>query len=244
MFLVLALGVAHADELPSMVNGAGAPIRWPTMPIPYSVDGGNDADLDPDGVVGAVAAAAAVWTDVEGSAIEFQYAGATTTNAAAHDDTNAVFFSSDWEHDPDLLALTSVWSYENGTAVGFDMQVNTMDHGWSLDASKERDRADVQNALAHEFGHAVGIGHLEKSPEATMYPSSPAGEMMKRDLSEDDVWVALNFYPGEGGAAASSDADGAGGLCAVAAGPSGLLPVIGGLVAAAAVARRRREEEA
>jgi len=239
--VLLTLGLAHADELPSMINSAGNPIRWATMPIEYAIDGNNDAGIDPDGAVGAVVAAASAWGDIEGSLADFQFRGATSEPAAAHDDVNAVFFQSDWEYDPDLLALTSVWSYETGVAVGFDMQVNTMDHDWSLDASKERDKADVQNALAHEFGHALGVGHLEKSPEATMYPSSPPGETMKRDLSDEDVWIALNFYPGDGAVLEAPTDDAAPGFCAVAAGPGGVVPMLGGLVAAALVARRRKE---
>jgi len=242
MLVFLALGMVYADELPSMNNSAGNAIRWATMPIEYAIDGTNDAGIDPDGAVGAVVAAASAWGGIEGSLANFRFRGSTSEPSAAHDEVNAVFFQSDWEYDPDLLALTSVWSYESGVAVGFDIQVNTMDHDWSLDASKERERADVQNALAHEFGHALGMGHLEKSPEATMYPSSPPGETMKRDLSDEDIWVALNFYPGDGAVLeASTDDASAGAFCAVAPRSGGAAPVLGGLVAAALLARRREE---
>lgn len=251
MLLLIVVRLAHADELPAMLNGSGNPIRWTTMPIEYSADPSNDAGLDPDGVVAAVVAGAGVWGDIEGSTIDFRFRGSTSDPVTAHDEVNAVYFEGDWEFDPDLLALTSVWSYENGMAVGFDMAVNAMDHDWSLDASKERDKADMQNALAHEFGHAVGIGHLEKSPEATMYPSSPVGETMKRDLSDEDVWVALNFYPGDGAVLERPTDDEAvtafPALCAMSGATAGFAPVAGGLAAALLARRgasRRRSEVA
>jgi hypothetical protein len=247
--LLIVVGLARADELPSMINGSGNPIRWSTMPIEYAVDPSNDVGLDPDGVVASVVSSAGVWGDLDGSTIDFRFRGSTSDPVTAHDEVNAVYFEGDWEFDPDLLAITSVWSYENGMAVGFDMQVNAMDHDWSLDASKEREKADVQNALAHEFGHVVGIGHLEKSPEATMYPSSPPGETMKRDLSDEDVWVALNFYPGDGAVLVPPGDDEGGmtvpALCSVAGGPAGVAPVVGGLAAvllARGRAARRRSE--
>ena len=65
---------------------------------------------------------------------------------------------------------------------------------------------------------------------------------MKRDLSDEDVWVALNFYAGEGADLTAPDGgESAGGFCAVAGGPAALAPMFGGLAAAALMARRRKE---
>jgi hypothetical protein len=192
MILLLA-SLAHADELPSMVNAVGSAIRWNAWPIPYQVNGANDAALSPDGAVFSVVSAASAWSDVSDTAVAFKFEGSTSSSVAEYDAVNGVFFLADWPLDPEMLAVTSVWTTNDGAAVGFDMQVNTADHAWSLEGAA--DAADLQNALTHEFGHALGIGHLDKSPEATMYPSAPDGETRKRDLSDDDRWVVMNFYP-------------------------------------------------
>jgi hypothetical protein len=237
--MFLAIAAAHADELPAMVNNAGNEIRWRAMPLVYKIDAANDAGIAPDRALASIRAAATPWSDVPESSIEFEYGGEVSGVRAGHDDTNAVLFAGNWDLDPDLLAVTSVWSTEDGTAVSFDMQINTMDHEWSADGADNA--ADLQNALAHEFGHALGIGHLDKSPDATMYPSAPDGETLKRDLSEDDQWVALNFYP-EGGLAPIEE-EGQFAVCGVAS-PMSAAAWIGGLLATATLARRRARGEA
>ncbi len=241
MFLLIAT-LAHADELPSMVNAAGSMIRWKSWPISYQVNGANDAGLVPDAAVFSVVSSASAWSDVADTAVAFKFEGSTTSSAAEHDRVNGVFFVADWTLDPEMLAVTSVWTTNDGTAVGFDMQVNTADHAWSLEGAA--DAADLQNALTHEFGHALGVGHLDKSPEATMYPSAPDGETRKRDLSDDDRWVVMNFYPPVADALPAQEAL-AGLACnASPSAASGWLPVSIGLVLTAVAARRRTQERA
>ena len=238
--LALLVGYALAEELPEMLNGNGSPIRWPSMPIEFKVDPTNEGGLDPERAVVAVAQGSGAWNDIPDSGVKIQFMGTGSGFTLAHDDVNGVSFLADWPGDPDALAVTSVWSTGAGTAVGFDMQINTADHAWGNDGAK--DDADLQGAMAHEFGHVLGIGHLEKNPEATMYPTAVDGETHKRDLSDDDRWVAMNFYPPvEGGPPERRSPFGP--LCATAGGPIATLPVIGGILLASLTARRRRASE-
>jgi len=231
--LLLLASLASADELPQMYNANGSPIRWPQVPVSFKVDPANEAGLDAERVVVAVAQGAAAWNDIPESSVALQFMGKAKNPPMAHDDVNGVSFLAEWSLDPEMLAVTSVWSTTDGTAVGFDMQVNASDHAWSLDGA--RDAADVQNTMAHEFGHVLGIGHLEKNPDATMYPAAVHGETLKRDLSEDDKWVAMNLYPALEGAAGQQDSRF--GPCSTASGAGGMLPA--GLALLALVARRR-----
>ena len=240
--IFLLASLAHADELPSMVNAAGSAIRWSSWPIPYQVNGANDAGLSPDGAVFSVVSSASAWSDVADTAVAFKFEGSTASSVAEHDAVNGVSFLADWPMDPEMLAVTSVWTTNDGTAVGFDMQVNTADHAWSLEGAA--DAADLQNALTHEFGHALGIGHLDKAPEATMYPSAPDGETRKRDLSDDDRWVVMNFYPP---VEAAPPAQGALAGLSCSAAPdaaAGWVPVGLGLALTFLAARRRTQERA
>jgi hypothetical protein len=236
--LLLLSNLAHAEELPGMLNGAGSPIRWTQMPISFKVDPTNEAGLDADRAVVAVAQGAGAWNDIPESSVKLRFLGTGKDFPVGHDDVNGVTFVADWTLDADALAVTSVWTTTDGTALGFDMQVNTADHAWGLDG--RADVADLQSAMAHEFGHVLGIGHLEKPPEATMYPSSAFGETHKRDLTDDDRWVAMNFYPAvaevpgqEGGAPLEA-------LCASAGGVTSSAATAGGIAIAALLARRRR----
>lgn len=196
--LLLVAGLTHAgDDAWSdvMLNEFQEPIVWPSMPVSYVVNAANGAQLDVDGAVYAVVSAASAWEWVQGSAVNLEFTGSSAVAAASHDGVNAVYFSDDWPADASLLALTTVWSESTGKAVGFDIRINTRDHEWTLDPEAEPDKNDLQNTLAHEFGHALGFGHLDDDREATMYPSAPVGEQGKRDLTDADAAMAATVYP-------------------------------------------------
>ena len=236
--MLLALAhLALADELPQMSNGSGSPIHWVAMPIAFTVDATNEAGLDAERVVVSVAQGASAWNDIQDSSVALRFMGTAKGLTMAHDEVNGVTFNADWDLDEDMLAVTSVWTTADGVALGFDMQVNTKDHRWALDGAE--DSVDLQNAMAHEFGHVLGIGHLDKNPDATMYPSSSDGETLKRDLTEDDRWVAMNFYPpGMGGPEPAATGPT---LCSTT-NPSATTPLM--LAGVAALALFRRKERA
>lgn len=198
--LVLLTGLALADEdalANVMLNDYDEPIVWPSMPVTYHTNTANQSGLREEAVVAAVVSAAGAWMRHEGSDVDLDYVGSTEVETAGHDQVNVVYFLDDWTADRSLLALTTVWSERDGKAVGFDIRINTRDHEWTLDPEAEPDKNDLQNTLAHEFGHALGFGHLEEEDEATMYPSAPPGETRKRDLSDGDIAMAVGVYPGD-----------------------------------------------
>ena len=162
------------------------------MPIPFVADPANSAGLDEDGTVAAIVGGAGAWMWVEGSDVEYRFRGVKSGIQGGYDSENVVFFTDDWVGTEDLLALTSTWSDDAGTILDFDLAVNTRDHQWSLDGSVG---GDLQNALAHEFGHALGLGHDQEDEEATMFPSASDGETSKRDLGPSDLAVARWLYP-------------------------------------------------
>lgn len=58
-------------------------------------------------------------------------------------------------------------------------------------------RADIRNTVTHEMGHVLGFDHVADI-EATMFPSAPDGELIKRTLADDDIAALCDTYP-EGG---------------------------------------------
>jgi hypothetical protein len=52
----------------------------------------------------------------------------------------------------------------------------------------------IEDIAAHEFGHALGLGH-STTPGATMYPSTPPCNTGLRSLDPDDIAGVRSLYP-------------------------------------------------
>ena len=52
---------------------------------------------------------------------------------------------------------------------------------------------DIQNIATHEIGHAINLGHVSDRLQS-MYPSSLAGETLKRTLGNGDIKGISNLY--------------------------------------------------
>lgn len=235
MLLPLSLTLAWAaPEDQVQTNAKGSLLHWESMPIAFVADPANAAALDEDGALAAIVAGAGAWTWVEGAEVEYRFRGVESGLAGGYDERNVVFFNDDWDASPDLLALTSTWSDDEGKILDFDLQVNTHDHQWSLDGSVG---GDLQNALAHEFGHALGFGHDEEDEEATMFPSATRGETRKRDLAASDIAVTQWSYP----ALAETEIERVDSRSIVGCSTSPLSPLLAAVPALIFVLRRRAD---
>lgn len=193
MFLPVAMGLAlAAPEDQVILNSSGEFLHWAQDSVPFRVNPNNLEEIDNDSVITAVDSAAIAWSGASDVYLELARAGDTATMGAL-DEENVIYFNDDWPSSPDLLALTSSWSDEEGVIVEFDLAINSKHHDWSTDAKEGA--CDLQNTLTHELGHAIGIDHDEANVEATMFPSSTPGETLKRDLDAGDVEVAAWLYP-------------------------------------------------
>lgn len=190
--MLIALLSSPALAWESLVNTSGSEIRWLAMPIEFGINPTNEEGLDEAAVEASVRRAAMVWSEVEATDIAFEV-GATDVAETGHDGQAAVYFKEDWQLDPDLLALTSNWSTPDGQIISFDVAINTHDHDWSLDG--QDGLVDLQNTMAHEFGHVLGLGHELEEPAATMWSSSVRGEIDKRDLHALDELGVIYLYP-------------------------------------------------
>ncbi|MCP4807440.1 MAG: matrixin family metalloprotease [Proteobacteria bacterium] len=187
--LIALITSAHAYQ--ALTNASGSGIVWQEMPIAFEINPANTQGLDEAAVEANIRRAASVWAGVPGSDIEFDVE-MTDASGTAHDGHALVYFTDDWTHDPNLLALTSNWSTPEGTIISFDIAINDADHDWSL--SGESEHSDLQNTMAHEFGHVLGLGHESEESEATMWSSSKRGEILKRDLHTADEVGVVSLY--------------------------------------------------
>lgn len=93
------------------------------------------------------------------------------------------------------LAVTLVTADEGANAiVDADILVNGKHHFTDVSTPQGNTPSplyDLQNVLAHEFGHWFGLDEDYENTESTMYAFVYPGESKKRDLTDDDVNAIL-----------------------------------------------------
>lgn len=190
--LLAALLIAPSAEAYTMMqNDYGASLYWRQMPIKIAINPENPYGLSDDEVEDAVLTAAETWEAV-GAAIEFEYLGFTDTAEMGFDQENVVFFTDQWEQGDSKAAMTYNWTTEDGAIVSFDVGINSENYEWTTD---ELDPVmDIENVMAHELGHVLGLGHSDIDDLATMWESTSPGELIKRSLRPDDENGLLANY--------------------------------------------------
>jgi hypothetical protein len=247
--LALALAVLAAPSLAGAFelekDRSGAELRWPHGRLTFTVDPGIAAGAAGSAqVLAAAQRAASHWADAAGVRID-------VVLGAAHLDVgydglhpaqnlNTITLATDaWTHDDGVVATTLVTRDETThTLVDTDIVLNGVQHCFDVlgdDSTPGASRCDdLENALTHEMGHALGLAHNPAEAEATMFPGSRPGEISKRHLSADDVSGVQSLYP------TGADEDGQGG-CGAA---PGRMDLSLGLLAAIAVVLGRRRRAA
>jgi hypothetical protein len=84
------------------------------------------------------------------------------------------------------VALTYTWYVEN-EIVEFDMRLNSSDYKWTVSPTNRR-KFQVRNTVAHEAGHALGLGDLsDPHGKLTMFGVIYPGELKKTTLGRGDL---------------------------------------------------------
>jgi hypothetical protein len=179
----------------------GYPVHWGAFPVRFVMDARGPRDLGLEAAERAVLGAFRAWQGAPGSAVAFVYDGRVQRPVVGYDrdadvNHNAVTFSGDrWSYGGEPLAVTlTLFRRGSGELVDADIVVNEHAYVWGEGAAVDN---DLQNALTHEVGHFLGLGHSD-TIEATMYASAAPGEIGKRTLHPDDVAAVQQLYPGEG----------------------------------------------
>ncbi|MEK7866158.1 MAG: proprotein convertase P-domain-containing protein [Planctomycetota bacterium] len=166
--------------------------RWAQSAIPVSYYTNTQATVP--GWEASVRAGFQHWDDVPNCVMDFTWQGQTNRIATTSDNMNVVSLSPDPAAlGSGTLAVTTNWYWSNNTFSEFDMEWN-QNQNWST--AGESWKMDVESVAAHEAGHALGLDHTNIY-EATLYPSTGAGELFRRSLHADDMAGAQALYPGQ-----------------------------------------------
>jgi len=229
-----SLGGPEAKPLqgPSAGRATGAIWRSPTIVIRPAVV--RSRRLSTTDIARAARAAALAWRQTTSCAVPTILIGPSAQGrGVARDGINVLVVRDDtWClggdpkrgcYDPDSVAMTSV--YRNGreaegggdTIVEADIELNFVHHRWAriVDGLDPRgvDHLDLQNALAHEFGHVLGLSDncveprkpqaperpscfeaIDDVREATMYPLGGPGQITRRTITTFDRRASCDLY--------------------------------------------------
>jgi hypothetical protein len=187
---LLAMATLFEGE-PDAYSASGP--RWARSPVPYYVNAAN-LDLATAPANAAVRAGADTWALQSGASFAFQYAGASTQTTTGYDGTNLVVFRN--ASSGSAIATTYWWSSGSGI---IDADIVFWDGAFRFFAGTAGCSGGfyIEDIAAHEFGHALGLGHSTVTG-ATMYPSTSSCNVANRSLDADDIAGVRSLYPPSG----------------------------------------------
>ena len=164
--------------------------KWNSVPVPYVVNATN-LDLPDSAIDPAVGAGADVWRLQTTASINFAYGGRSSQTTNTFDGANVVMFRN--AASGSAIATTYWWS--SGSSI-VDADIVFWDGAFTFFAGSTGCSSGfyIEDIAAHEFGHALGLGH-SASAAATMYPSVSACDMRNRTLDSDDIAGVTALYP-------------------------------------------------
>jgi hypothetical protein len=175
-----------SDSVAYVVNGAS----WNPAQVPYYINTSN-LDLPGDAVEAAVRAGADTWHLQTGAGFRFLFAGLSTQTTNTYDGINLVMFRN---ASGGSAIATTYWWTSGGRII--DADIVFWDGAFRFYAGTTGCAGGfyIEDIAAHEFGHALGLGH-SASTAATMYPSTSSCSINPRSLDADDIAGIRLLYP-------------------------------------------------
>lgn len=206
---IFAPAPAHAYlKLGALVNGTVVAITW-RQPVPYFVSDRDASGVSAADLQNAVARAAATWTAVESAQVRFAFQGMTTALPEVIDGRTTIGFLDRPDLDQVLGATSFMIDTTTGAIIEADVFLNSR-FTWSVAASGEAGRLDLESLVLHELGHLLGLSHSAVGETertvggnrrvvasgSIMFPiAMSAGTIAERVLHADDIAGISDLYP-------------------------------------------------
>jgi hypothetical protein len=189
--VALLAGIASAAMLTMTARAftSNGP-SWAAGVVDYYVNAAN-LDLVSSAAAAAVRAGADTWDAQTTASFRFSYAGPSPATSTGYDGTNLVVFRN---ASSGSAIATTYWWY-SGTRI-LDADIVFWDGAFRFFSGTSGCSGGfyVEDIAAHEFGHALGLGHSSVT-SATMYASTSYCSTQNRLLDADDIAGVLALYP-------------------------------------------------
>ena len=164
--------------------------KWNVRPVPYSINTTN-LDLPESAVEPAVRQGADVWATQSSASISLSYMGRSAQTTTGNDGLNLVVFRN--ASNGSAIATTYWWS-SGGRIIDADIVFWDAAFRFFSGSAGCSGGFYIEDIAAHEFGHALGLGH-STTTGATMYPSVSSCSAGNRTLDADDIAGVRFLYP-------------------------------------------------
>jgi hypothetical protein len=163
---------------------------WLNPQVPYFINPTN-LDLPQANAEAALQVGADVWAAEGQSVLRFVYAGRSSQTTNTNDSLNLVVF----RNASNGSAIATTYSWFSGTRL-IDTDIVFWDGGFRFFSGLSGCSSGfyIEDIAAHEFGHALGLGHSSVSG-ATMLPSVSSCSTAPRSLHADDIAGIRSLYP-------------------------------------------------
>jgi predicted Zn-dependent protease len=181
--VTLALPAFSAARLTYQIRDAEVQVAWPqsSFPMRYEVDR-RVVNATPEAAA-TVDRAFAEWAAAIDTNVTFTNGGVRDGLSAGKDGHNTISIADDLFAGQRYVALTTNWYDDDGTMREGDIQ---------LDPSALNGNYNLQQVVAHEIGHVLGLDHSAVI-SAVMYPYVGRGGTLA--LDSDDRVAITSIYP-------------------------------------------------